>query len=95
MEDQEHPLRRPEWCPGCGSSNVRGVLAGDRTNFLCRECGCCWHLEADNFHAVEPRDCPGCSSRPVCVRRMWESIEWIGPAGGHDRGDAARRELWP
>lgn len=92
MDDQEQPGRRLEWCPGCGSSNVREVIAGGTSNVLCRECGCCWHLEADKFRAVEPRDCPGCSSQPVCVRRFWETMEWFEPAGGHDRGDAAHPE---
>lgn len=94
MADQGRPVRQLEWCPGCGSGNVRGVVAGDIANFLCRECGCCWHFETETFRAVEPRECPGCSSQAVCVRRMWEPIQWVAPAGGHDLGDAARPDRW-
>lgn len=90
MSGQGRLVRRLEWCPGCGSWNVRAVVVGDTANFLCRECGCCWHLDVEQFRAVEPRTCPGCSSRPVCIRRLWEPIEWPGLAGGHDRGKDAR-----
>lgn len=94
MEDQERPARRLEWCPGCGSWNVRAVMAGDRANFLCRECGCCWHLETDQFRAVDPRACPGCPSRPVCIRRLWEPLRWVATGGEYDRGDATGHDRW-
>jgi hypothetical protein len=94
MEDQESPAPRLEWCPGCGSGNILPVVARDTANFLCRECGCCWHPDGNRFRAVDPRACPGCPSQPVCIRRLWEGIEWVGPAGGHDLGDAARPDLW-
>jgi hypothetical protein len=58
MKDQRR-TRQLEWCPGCGSWNVRAVVAGGRANFLCRECGCCWHPEGSQFGAVEPRGDPG------------------------------------
>lgn len=79
VDHEQHPARRLEWCPGCGSGNVRAVIAGATSNVLCRECGCCWHLEAGRFRAVDPRACPGCLAQPVCVRRLWETMEWVGP----------------
>lgn len=94
MEDEKRPERRLEWCPGCGSGNLRAVIAGATIKVLCRECGSCWHPEADRLRAVDPRHCPGCSSRPVCLRRLWERLEWLGPAGGPNPDDAARHERW-
>lgn len=93
MEDQELQGRRLAWCPSCGSCNVRAVMAGERANFLCRECGTCWHLVADRFRVVDPRACGGCSSRPICIRRLWEPLERV--AGSWDsRGDALRHDRW-
>lgn len=63
-----------EWCRGCGSSYLRAVIDGEISNILCRECGCCWHLEPGGVRRVDPRACPGCPSRPVCLRRLWETL---------------------
>lgn len=90
---QERRTRRLEWCPGCGSASVRAVMAGDKANFLCRECGCCWHLDTDCFRVVDPRACSGCSSRPVCIRRLWEPLQRVG-VSDCDRGDAPRHDRW-
>ena len=83
-----------EWCPGCGSANVRAVVADGHVNFLCRECGCCWHQDTDRFLAIDPRSCPGCSSRPVCIRRLWEPLRRTAIGDHHDGHDAARQEQW-
>lgn len=93
MEDQERPTGRPDWCPGCGSWNVRAVTAGVTINFPCRECGRCWHPEGDRFVGVDPRECHGCSSRPVCIRRWWEPVEWAAATRhGHDD---EHHDRWP
>jgi hypothetical protein len=94
MNDPRGLAHQVEWCPGCGSSNLWAVIAGGQTNVLCRECGCCWHAEGSRFRPVDPRDCPGCPSQPVCIRRLWEPLQQFDPAGEYDRGDAARHELW-
>lgn len=65
-----------EWCPSCGSGNMRRVIAGGETKHLCRECGCCWFFAAGQFRSTDPRARAGCSSRPVCVRRLWERPDW-------------------
>lgn len=94
MEDQEPTASRLEYCPGCGSWNVRLVDAAGAENYLCRECGCCWHLVEGRYEATEPRACPGCASQPVCVRRMWERAEWVEAGHGDDRGRASRHDRW-
>jgi hypothetical protein len=63
------------WCPRCGSQNLRAVTGGEVTNVLCRECGCCWHVEPAVARLLDPRACPGCPSRPTCLRRLWEARE--------------------
>lgn len=73
------PARSLEWCPGCGSSYLR-VVDGEVTNFLCRECGSCWHRESDGVRRVDPRACPGCPSWPVCLRKLWEALQETEPA---------------
>lgn len=83
-----------EWCPGCGSPNVLAVTAGEHVNVLCRECGACWHRAGDRFRAVDPRACPGCPSRPVCIRRLWEPLPQPVPAGRDDRDDVDRQQDW-
>lgn len=97
MDDQERPARRPDWCPGCGSWNVRAVMAGAAANFLCRECGRCWHPEGNGFVRVNPSECLGCPSHPVCLRRWWEQVEGVGATRhGHDNHDHAHHsERWP
>jgi hypothetical protein len=94
MQDPERSASRPEWCPGCGSWNVRAVMAGEQVNFLCRECGCCWRHAGDRFREVDPRTCPGCSSRAVCVRRLWEPLRRAVNAGHHDRDEGTYRDPW-
>ena len=57
-------------CPSCRSMRLRAVSDGEDTNFLCLECGTCWHLELGWVHRVEPADCPGCPSRSVCTAAL-------------------------
>ncbi len=93
-DDGDDAPAQPECCPGCGSWNVRKVVADEHVNFLCRECGCCWHRDGDRFRAVDPRACPGCLSRPVCIRRLWEPLRRSPAESHHDRHDGARQEQW-
>ncbi len=90
----DHRPAQLEWCPGCGSSNVRAVVADEDVNVLCRECGCCWHREGDEFRAVDPRACAGCPSRPVCIRRLWEPLRQAAAGGHDDRYDGAYHDPW-
>jgi hypothetical protein len=34
----------PKTCPSCGEPAPEAVWDGSRTNFLCHQCGTCWHL---------------------------------------------------
>lgn len=53
-------------CPGCGNGRCKAVSDGDLTNFLCEDCGACWHPEVSLVHRVDPAGCPGCASLAVC-----------------------------
>ena len=54
-------------CPDCGNGRLQAVFDGDSTNFLCTNCGDCWHPELAWVHRVNPTTCPGCASREVCT----------------------------
>jgi ribosomal protein S27E len=54
-------------CPICGNGHLRAVFDGELTNFLCIQCKACWHGDLAWVHRVEPVNCPGCPSRPVCL----------------------------
>ncbi len=54
-------------CPGCGSSRTTWVDAAAERNFLCKTCGTCWHPAADAADRVDPRQCPGCNLRRICL----------------------------
>lgn len=55
-------------CPSC-----RGELVAVRdqgtTNFLCEDCGRCWHVEMGFVHRVDPNTCLECPRRPGCLAR--------------------------
>ena len=54
-------------CPECGNGRLEPVVdAGGTTNFLCRDCGNCWHTELEWSRRVDPLTCPGCSARETC-----------------------------
>lgn len=53
-------------CPVCGNGRLTSVSDGEETNFLCTECGCCWHVGLGWIDRVNPETCPGCPSRPIC-----------------------------
>ena len=55
-------------CPECGNGRLEGVVDDDgTTNFLCRDCGSCWHTELEWSRRVDPAFCPGCPARDVCA----------------------------
>ena len=55
-------------CPECGNGRLSAVHDEDgTTNFLCRDCGKCWHAELEWSQRVDPLTCPGCPSRDVCA----------------------------
>ena len=53
-------------CPTCGNGRLSPAFDGEETNFLCQECGSCWHLALGWVDRVNPQTCPGCPERPVC-----------------------------
>lgn len=63
-------------CPECRNGTLEAVSDGDQTNFLCVNCGRCWHPEMAWVSRVDPVTCPGCPSRPTCL----ESRRRYGPA---------------
>jgi hypothetical protein len=62
--DLIHPLHR---CPACRAETLTAVTDGDVTNFVCEECGRCWHLELGWVHRVDPRTCGGCGREDRCI----------------------------
>ena len=61
------PLER---CPGCGASDLVAVRDWEDTNFLCAECGRCWHVEFSQAYRVDPLTCAGCEHREECLERF-------------------------
>ena len=54
-------------CPECGNGRLQAVVDKEgTTNFVCRECGGCWHAELEWSCRVDPLTCPGCPARDVC-----------------------------
>jgi hypothetical protein len=67
-------------CPECGNGKLDAVFDQELINFLCRNCGCCWHPELDWVQRVNPATCPGCSERAVC--RAAERAYGESPSSG-------------
>jgi hypothetical protein len=66
---------RPPWsgpavkgCRICGWARLLPLHDGELTNFLCPNCGACWHVEQGWMYRVNPATCPGCSHRDICSR---------------------------
>jgi hypothetical protein len=55
-------------CPVCAGA-LAAVSDGDTTNFLCRRCGRCWHVELGRVSRVDPASCPGCPHEAECRAR--------------------------
>jgi len=56
-------------CPRCGNDVLEAVTDGFATNFLCRECWTCWHVELGYMSPVPAPTCPGCRHKEECRRR--------------------------
>ena len=56
-------------CPACGTEDLETVSDGENTNFLCRTCWACWHVELGWVQRVDPRSCP-CGHREECLARL-------------------------
>lgn len=54
-------------CPGCGSDRTIWTQAATQHNFLCKTCGTCWHPAPGMADRVDPRGCPGCGLRRICL----------------------------
>lgn len=58
----------PTRCPNCGQPGPEAVTDGcGRINFLCHRCGTCIHIGLGYVWVVDPRSCPGCACRPLCL----------------------------
>lgn len=62
-----------ETCPACGSTYLGAEVAGTATNWLCIECGRCWHpsrvFGSTALSLVDPFECSGCRRRLQCLTR--------------------------
>jgi hypothetical protein len=65
----------PSGCPACNGGLI-AVSDGDMTNFLCAECGRCWHVELGRASRVDPVSCPGCPHRSTCMTRSHTDPDW-------------------
>lgn len=68
-------------CPACQGTVLYRVSDGSVTNYLCRSCDRCWHLEADDISQVSPTTCPGCEWRSRCLAR-WDVPRQENPVHG-------------
>lgn len=62
-------------CPAC-AGRLRVVSDEEMTNFLCRECGRCWHVELSRVSRVDPTTCPGCPFLEACLSRYVNDPGW-------------------
>jgi hypothetical protein len=62
-------------CPAC-TGRLRAVSDGEMTNFLCRQCGRCWHVELGHISRVDPTTCPGCPFLQSCMSRYANDPAW-------------------
>jgi hypothetical protein len=53
-------------CLGCGEKALEAVSDGDATNFLCRSCWNCWHIELGWVQRVAVGTCAGCVHDREC-----------------------------
>jgi hypothetical protein len=56
-------------CPACGGHELTAVVDREDVNFLCADCGRCWHVELARVHRVDPFTCGGCPHREECLAR--------------------------
>jgi hypothetical protein len=56
-------------CPRCGGDELEAVSDGTQTNFLCRACWVCWHIELGYMAPVPVSTCPGCPHKAECLVR--------------------------
>ena len=73
MTSLESSVSLLDACPGCGAGMLYTVSDGQTTNFLCRICSRCWHVELGGVRRVEPATCPGCEWRGTCQSR-WDPV---------------------
>ena len=67
---QRHLLHGEYVCPHCGNDVLEAVSDGTQTNFLCRGCWTCWHIELGYMAPVPVHTCPGCRYKQECLRRV-------------------------
>ena len=59
-------------CPGCDGERLIPVATIEGTNFFCRDCILCWHLERGQASVVDPQTCPGCQLGTTACFERWE-----------------------
>jgi hypothetical protein len=65
----------PSGCPAC-NGGLTAVTDGEMTNFLCADCGRCWHVELGRASRIDPVTCPGCPHLSACLARWRDEPEW-------------------
>ena len=75
MSQHENGLAEPSlitrpllYCPECGSTRLEPVVESivQDVNFLCAECGRCWHAALGSVQRIAPPSCFGCPERRRC-----------------------------
>ena len=73
-------------CPACGWPDIEVVSDGEYTNFLCRSCFRCWHVELGRVSRVDPLSCPGCRYLDRCLDKLRTEPPPWGVAQGDVNG---------
>jgi hypothetical protein len=73
-------------CPRCGNDLLDAASDGWQTNFLCRSCWVCWHVELGYMAPVPVITCPGCPHQDEC--RGHEDLR-AALLADHARGDGS------
>jgi len=59
-------------CPECGGEKLLPVATTQGTNFFCRDCVLCWHVEHGRVNVVDPQTCPGCQLGTTACYERWQ-----------------------
>ena len=61
-------------CPACGNEKLAPVATIIGTNFFCRDCVGCWHLERGHPRLVDLQSCPGCQLGTTACFERWSAL---------------------
>jgi len=59
-------------CPECDGEDLIPVATREGTNFFCRDCVLCWHVERSRVNVVDPQTCPGCQLGTTACFERWQ-----------------------